>query len=139
MTFGNVPILWSSKLQSEIALSTLEAEYVALSQGMRELVATRRLVLELCSRIHFNINDASTVSCAWEDNMGTQNLANSKGSIMSPLTKHIGVKYHWFISKIQKGIIEFHRIDTNFQQADILTKGLTRLSFEQVRKLVMRW
>ena len=31
LTFGNVPILWSSKLQSEIALLTLEAEYIALS------------------------------------------------------------------------------------------------------------
>ena len=31
LTFGNIPILWSSKLQSEIALSTLEAESIALS------------------------------------------------------------------------------------------------------------
>ena len=39
LKFGGVPILWSSKLQSEISLSTLEAEYTALSCGMRELVA----------------------------------------------------------------------------------------------------
>ena len=38
LTFGGVPVCWSSKLQSEIALSTLEAEYIALFQGMRELV-----------------------------------------------------------------------------------------------------
>ena len=37
INFGGVPILWSSKLQSEISLSTLEAEYITLSQGMREL------------------------------------------------------------------------------------------------------
>ena len=49
MTFGDVPILWNSKLQSEIALSTLESEYIALSQGMRDLVSARRLVKELCT------------------------------------------------------------------------------------------
>ena len=31
LTFGNAPILWCSNLQSEIALSILEAEYIALS------------------------------------------------------------------------------------------------------------
>ena len=71
--------------------------------------------------------------------MGTQKLANSNFPLMSLRTKHIGVKYHWFRSKIQKGIIEVHRIDTKAQQADILTKGLTRFSFEQVRTLVMGW
>ena len=44
LMFGNDPILWSSKLQSAIALYTLEAEYVALSQGMRSLVSARRLM-----------------------------------------------------------------------------------------------
>ena len=47
LTFGNVPILWSSKLQSEISLSTLELEYIALSQGMRKLLLARRFLFEL--------------------------------------------------------------------------------------------
>ena len=68
LNFGDVPIFWSSNIQTEISLSTLEAEYIALSQGMMELVAAIRLVLELCSKIHFSIKGASTVSCAWEDN-----------------------------------------------------------------------
>ena len=36
--FGNVPILWVSKLQTQIALSTMEAEYIALYQSMRALI-----------------------------------------------------------------------------------------------------
>ena len=47
LNLGGVPIYWNSKLQSEIALSTLEAECIALSQGMRNVVAARALVLEL--------------------------------------------------------------------------------------------
>ena len=41
ITFGEVSIYWSLKLQSEILLSTLETEYIALSQGMYELVSSR--------------------------------------------------------------------------------------------------
>ena len=37
LTFRDVPVFWSSKLQSVISLSTLEAEYIGLSQGMREI------------------------------------------------------------------------------------------------------
>ena len=39
LTFGDAPILWGSKLKSEIALPTLEAEYSVLSQGIRDLVS----------------------------------------------------------------------------------------------------
>ena len=76
---------------------------------------------------------------SWEDNTGTQNLANSKGPWMTTRTKHIGIKYHWFRSLIEPNKIEVHRIDTKRQKADIFTKGLTRFNFESVRFLVMGW
>ena len=91
----------SSKLQTEIALSTLEAEYIALSQGMRELVLERNLVLELRKNTNLNLKQVGLVSKTWEDKIGTQNLANSKELLMSLITKHMGIKYHWFQSKIQ--------------------------------------
>jgi hypothetical protein len=62
LTFGNVPILWSSKLQTEIALSTLEAEYIALSQGMRDLVSARRLLSELGDCMNYKLANVSHVS-----------------------------------------------------------------------------
>ena len=101
---------WSSKLQSEIALSIFE-EYIALSQGICELVSARRLVLELGERMNMDLKSVSQLSKAWEENVGTQNLSKSKGSPMTPRTKHIGIKYHWFISKIGSGI-DILRIDT---------------------------
>ena len=106
---------------------------------MRELVSTRRLLFELASRMEYDLQDISHVSKAWEDNTGTENLANSKGPLMTPRTKHIGIKYHWFRSMIKPKEIEILRIDTKDQRADIFTKGLTRYSFEQVRKRVMGW
>ena len=47
ITLAGCPILWVSKLQTEIALSTMEAEYIALSTGMRELLGLRKLVQEV--------------------------------------------------------------------------------------------
>ncbi len=47
MTLGNCPIHWCSKLQTEIACSTLEAEYIALAQAMRDLVPMRRAYVEM--------------------------------------------------------------------------------------------
>ena len=94
LNFGGVPIFWSSKLQSEISLSTLEAEYIALSQGIRELAFARNLVQELGNHMKHDLNSVSQISKVWEDNIGTQNLANSKGPFMSLSTKYIGIKYH---------------------------------------------
>ena len=47
INFGEFSILWSSKLQSEISLSKMEVEYIALSQGIQELVAGKSLLAEL--------------------------------------------------------------------------------------------
>ena len=138
LTFGSVPILWASKLQTEIALSTLEAEYIALSQGMRDLVSARRLMAELGERMNYKIDYISHISKVWEDNTGAQNLANSKGPLMTSRTKHIGIKYHWFRSMIGP-TIKMLRIDTKDQRADMFTKGLTRYNFEQNRLRVMGW
>ena len=138
LTFRNVPILWSSKLQTKIALSTLEAGYIALSQGMRDLVSTRRLLAELGEHMSYKLENVSHVSKVWEDNTGIQNLANSKGPLMTSRTKHIAIKYHWFRSLIGPQI-EILRIDTKEQRADIFTKGLTRFNFEQVCKRVTGW
>ena len=86
LTLGDVPIFWSSKLQTEISLSTLEAEYIALSSGMRELVAGRGLLFEMCKQMKFKHVGVSNVSKAWEDNTGAQNLGNSKEPLIIAMT-----------------------------------------------------
>ena len=116
----------------------MEVEYIALSQGMRDLVSARRLMAELCEKMNYQLMNVSHVSKVWEDNVGTQNLANSKGPLMTSRTKHIAIKYHWFRSMIGQQI-KIMRINTKEQRADIFTKGLTRFTFEQVRKLVSGW
>ena len=68
LTFGNVPILWRFELQSEIALSALKAEYIALSHGMRDLVSAKRLLAELGEQMNYKVMNTSHISKIWEDN-----------------------------------------------------------------------
>ncbi len=44
---GGYPINWISKLQTTVALSTIEAEYRTLSKGAKEVVWLKRLFIEL--------------------------------------------------------------------------------------------
>ena len=88
--------------------------------------------------MNYKVMNKSHISKVWKDNTGTQNLANSKGPLMTSRTKHITIKYHWFKSMVASQI-EILRINTKEQRADIFTKSLTRFTFEQWRKLVSDW
>ena len=41
------PLLWVSKMQTQVALSTMEAEYVALSQYMRDSIPIHQILQEI--------------------------------------------------------------------------------------------
>ena len=49
--FSGCPLLWVSKLQTEVALSTLHSEYVALSQSLRDLLPTKALLKESIAKV----------------------------------------------------------------------------------------
>jgi Reverse transcriptase (RNA-dependent DNA polymerase) len=149
------PLLWVSKLQSLIALSTMEAEYVALSQSMRDLIPIRELLKEVLS-IVFSVpdtiryqthskafNDVSSprssipASKVYEDNAACLKFAST--GQLSPRTKHIGVPYHWFRSKVVSLDIQILPVSTTDQLADIFTKGLPNPTFESLRRILMGW
>ena len=76
-------------------------------------------------------------STAFEDNKGCIELATEPK--FRPRTKHIALKYHFFQSWVQKGLIKVFHIDTKQQQGDIFTKPLERLQFQALRKEIMGW
>jgi hypothetical protein len=139
LTLGGIPIQWSSKLQSEIATSTMHAEYVALSQGMRELIPVKRQVDELCGVLHVIRDEETKLVKVHEDNEGAMNLANSPLSKVTPHSKHFAVKYHWFREKLDDLKIKVVAVRSNYQKADIFTKGLQGVEFKLKRKLIMGW
>ena len=138
ISYAGCPLIWSSKLQTQVALSTTEAEYIALLQALRETIPIMNLIKKLKKR---NIDVYSTspkIYCtAFEDNNGALELA--KVPKMRTRTKHINIVYHHFRDFVQKGLIHVHPIDTLDQIAGIFTKPLDRKSFLKFRKMLMGW
>eukprot|EP00957_Ditylum_brightwellii_P136350 10398920-Ditylum_brightwellii.AAC.1 len=73
----------------------------------------------------------------FEENNGCVELA--KYPRMMPRTKHTAIKHHHFRSKVKDGSIRIERVDTHGQQADLLTKNLSRDHFLKLRKLICGW
>jgi hypothetical protein len=137
ITFAGCPILWTSKLQTEVALSTTEAEYIAQSQAMWDLIPMQALLTEIL--LHTKIPVGSTIahSTIFEDNKGCVELVNAPR--MRPHTKHISIKYHHFRSHIKDGSIKIQWIETKSQLADIFTKPLVGVLFHNLRLQLVGW
>lgn len=136
--YCNCPIIWSSKLQTLVALSTTETEYVALSHSLRDTFPIMNLLKEFNAREFKIIGDRNAkIMCkAFEDNSGAVELANVPK--MRPRTKHINLVYHHFRSRVKThsnpdGDATIEYIDTGNQLADIITKSLAAPLFEKFR------
>jgi hypothetical protein len=144
-------------MQTQIALSTMEAEYIALSQSMRDLIPIREVLKEIMT-IVFNV--AKSISYVTHSKSAqTDNATNQKYNIpsstvfedndaclkfaqmprLTPRTKHIGVPYHWFREQVEMLQIRLERIDSSHQLADQFTKGLTAPLFHKARKHLVGW
>jgi len=145
ITLGGVPVIWKCKLQTEIALSTTESEYIAACMGTRELLPMRRILDEICETMGIVRPMSMTMSTVWEDNAAALTLMNPPLRKMTPRSKHMAVKYHWVRSKVgnrdKRGniTISAKKIETKDQRADIFNKGLRTADFERIRKFLIGW
>ena len=142
--FAGCPIVWSSKLQTTIALSTTEAEYMALSMACREVIYLINLTDELRAQGVDLVASQPQITCQiFEDNVGAIELA--KLPKLRPRTKHLAIQYHHFRSWTVKGLngedpkIKINYISTELQEADIMTKPLAKQQFESLRKRLCGW
>jgi hypothetical protein len=128
IAFLGCSIMWKSQLQTEIALSSCESKYIALSQALRKVIPIIRLIQEM-KRYNYHAAVAiPTVLCTlFEDNSGALTLA--KAPAMRPRTKHINLKYHHFRTHVAAGIIDLKAIRSQDQPANILTKPMTESIF----------
>jgi hypothetical protein len=136
--YAGCPMLWASKMQTEIALSSTEAEYIALSQSMREVLPIMWLLEEVQDRgIEVNGKVCQVHCNVFEDNEGAIEIA--KVPKMRPRTKHLNIKYHHFREEVKKGTVSVHYVNTGEQMADMLTKPLEQTLFERHRGKMMGW
>jgi hypothetical protein len=135
--YADCPIYWSSKLQTEIALSTAEAEYIALSSSLREVIPLMTVMDEL-NKVFPLLMEMPKFYCkVWEDNQSCIAMATSQK--FTPRTKHIALKYHHFKGYIELGQIQINYIHTERQQAVILTKPVRTDLFPKLRYMLMGW
>ena len=132
------PLIWKSQIQSSIALSTFQSEYVGLSHSMRILIPLRALHLEVVATLDLPPAIVSTIHCrVHEDNASALLLANSQH--LNNRNKYLAVKLHHFWSHAKPGVIEVVKCDTKLMLADNFTKPLVREVFERLRLLIMGW
>ena len=137
--YANCPIIWCSKLQTEIALSTAEAKYIALSHALREAIPIQNLSKEINCVFPLFIPTPDFCLTVHEDNMSAITMAESIK--FTPRTKHIAIKYHHFRSRVKcsynpTGDIRIKYLESKKQLADIFTKPLDDPSFFTLRKIL---
>ena len=139
ITFANCPILCQSKLQTETALSTMEAEIVALAHCCRELFPIMDMCKLLCDVTDLPLAETTMNVSIHEDNAGALVLAETLPPQFTPRSKHYHTKTIWFREEIVKRGIRLLKNETSEQLGDMFTKGLARPTFEYLRKKLMGW
>ena len=117
------------RIQTEIALSITEAEYISLSQAMRDVLPFVSIMKEIEFVLKLQ-GDTPAVLCSifenkvtvYEDNQGAIEFTVSM-KIRRPHTNHITIKYHQFQSFVANGEVEIKHVDTKEQIADIFYKA----------------
>ncbi|KAL7580919.1 hypothetical protein ACA910_005738 [Epithemia clementina (nom. ined.)] len=138
ITYANCPIAWASKMQTLTALSTTEAEYLALSTALRELIPLMELTKEVREHeIHLTQAQPKVHCKVFEDNSGALEMARLPK--IRPRTKHINNQYHHFRDHVQRGEIEIQAIATEDQIADMLTKALPVDLYTKFRAALQTW
>ena len=91
---NNGCISWRSKKQSTVALSSTEAEYMALTEAAQEAIWLKAFLHELGA---MNSDEAVKI---YEDNQGS--IALAKNPKFHKRTKHIDIRYHFVLERWQK-------------------------------------
>ena len=110
ITYAGCPISWLSKLQTQVALFTTEAEYVALSTSLRGAIPIMNLLNELKKRIFISNASSAKIYCKeFEDNSGVLEMVRVPK--MQPRTKHLNMIYNWFASFVKDGSVKLFLVE----------------------------
>jgi hypothetical protein len=124
---GSRPISWQSQKQKIVSLSSCEAEYIAGTGAVCQGVWLARLLGELTDedtrKFELFIDNKSAISL-------------SKNPVFHDRSKHIDLRYHFIRECAEVGKVEVKYVNTEEQLADILTKPLGRIRFQELRSKI---
>src|SRR3954470_8650913 len=121
-TMFGTAISWKATLQKVVALSTTEAEYIALTEALWLEGFAKELKLQ---------GRSITVKC---DNQSAIHLL--KNSAYHERTKHIDVRLHFFRGVIERGEVQVLKVSTEDNAADMITKTLPSCKFFHCMQLI---
>ena len=114
---------WGSSKQNSVTLSSYEAEYVAASEGGKQLIGMRQTAGEILKK--------DITSSLEMDNQGALFLA--KNDVNNKRSKHIHIRFHALRDWVKKKLFGIFYVPTAWNTADIMTKALGRDAFERHR------
>lgn len=128
LKLNGATIIWGSKKQITVTLSSAESEYLAAGSAAQEVLWARMLLTELGfaqlqPTVLFSDNQAA--------------IAIASDDVHHARTKHIDIRHHWIRQHIREGNLELQWVASAEQEADILTKPLGRVLFEKLRARVL--
>ncbi|KAH9735931.1 hypothetical protein KPL71_017911 [Citrus sinensis] len=118
-TLAGAAVSWVSKLQTVVALSTIEAEYMAATQACKEAIWIQRLLEELGHK-----QEKISVFC---DSQSVLHIARNQA--FHSRTNHIGVQYHFVREVMEDGNVDLQKIHTKENLTDVLTKPINADKF----------
>ncbi|KAM6543936.1 hypothetical protein CsatB_008383 [Cannabis sativa] len=119
-------ISWKSNLQSVVALSTTEAEYIACTEAVKEALWLKGITREM------GIDQRSIqVMC---DSQSALHL--SKNQVFHERTKHIDIRLHFIRDILASDRVKLIKVSTDDNDADMLTKSLSATKFDHCLKLL---
>ncbi|XP_063946041.1 uncharacterized mitochondrial protein AtMg00810-like [Daucus carota subsp. sativus] len=120
-------ISWASKKQRVVALSSCEAEYMAATTAACQSIWLRGLLEEILGHqvgpVVLHVDNKSAIELM-------------KNPVLHGRSKHIDVRFHFIRECIERGKLVVKHVVTQEQRADILTKALRRIKFEEMRKMI---
>lgn len=125
-TFAGGAVSWQSKLQKCVALSTTEAEYIAMAEAGKEMLWLKRFLDQLGMK-----QERYVIHC---DSQSALDL--SKNAMYHSRTKHIDVRYHWLRQAAEEQQFMLEKIHTDKNPADMLTKVVAREKLQLCAELI---
>ena len=115
-------ISWKSKKQPTVALSTCEAEYMALTACVQEALFLCQLMRDIDAKCQYK-------PVVFEDNQGA--IALVENPVHHQRSKHIDIKYHFIRNECSQGNITVAYMPTSDMVADTLTKPASKHKLNQ--------
>ena len=137
MFFSGCPLLWKSQLQTETALSTFHAEYVALTAAMRQLIVVQWVLQDLVACLSLKPKQPKIHATVHKHIASAHALANNQR--LSDRSKSLNTNYHFFWEWINGGMASVVKCSTDEQQANCMMKGLIPEKFQTNQKKSQGW